>query len=482
MTGSRRLLLVILGLVVVILLALGGFYLYLSGGQDTGGDTAAEDDSGLIHVRTIYTYGDDEPILRPVGAAVDESGDIYVTLRDDSRVVKFNSDGDYITHWGERGAQPGMMLSPMNLAADSLADHVYVADRARLRLIAYTTDGEYLWETPLLSPLAPAVDPEGELAIATFGPLVSMSSEGEVLEQHGTRGLTPGQFDFPRSVDVDEDGNVYVADTNNTRVQRVQRTGDVTASVDWVLGEPPRFQDDPDTRFVVPSGITVDDNGRVVVLDGFKHTITLIDKETGEEIHEFPERQGPTDGSFQLPTAISHISGDYFVVTDTFNDRVQIIRLLAPDENNLLARNPWLLWLLPLLLLPLLFFMFKKSYYATEELLAKAVDEGNARLVLAVASKLHVLPDVYERFKDVAEEDVVLGEYLEPVEAKPEDAADSSGDALLAQAAKRTLGEKLLFARHRVLCVDEEQSQHMAELGANPVSYAEIVEDYQLES
>ena len=161
MTGSRRLLLVILGLVLVILLALGGFYLYLSGGQDTGGDTAAEDDSGLIHVRTIYTYGDDEPILRPVGAAVDEGGDIYVTLRDDSRVVKFNSDGDYITHWGERGAQPGMMLSPMNLAADSLADHVYVADRARLRLIAYTTDGEYLWETPLLSPLAPAVDPDG---------------------------------------------------------------------------------------------------------------------------------------------------------------------------------------------------------------------------------------------------------------------------------------------------------------------------------
>jgi sugar lactone lactonase YvrE len=479
---SRRLLLVILGLVIVILLALGGFYLYLSGGQDSAGDTAADDDSGLIHVRTIYTYGDDIPILRPVGAAVDESGDIYVTLRDDATVVKFDSDGDYITHWGERGAQPGQMLSPMNLAADSLADHVYVADRARLRLIAYTTDGEYLWETPLLSPLAPAVDPDGQLAVATFGPLVSMSGEGEVLEQHGTRGLTPGQFDFPRSVDIDDDGNVYVADTNNTRVQRVQRSGDVTATVDWVLGEPPRFQDDPDTRFVVPSGVTVDDNGRVVVLDGFKHTITLIDKETGEEIHEFPERQGPTDGSFQLPTAISHIGGDSFVVTDTFNDRVQIIRLLAPEENNIFSRNPWLLWLLPLLLLPLLFFLFRKRYFATEELLTRAVDEGNARLVLAVASKLRVLPDVYEKFKDVAEEDVVIGEYLEPVDAKPTGDMDSSDEALLAKAAERSVGQKILLARHRVLCIDAEQGQRMAEMGAHPVSYDEILEDYKLES
>ena len=271
-------------------------------------------------------------------------------------------------------------------------------------------------------------------------------------------------------MDIDDEGNVYVADTNNTRVQRVQRTGDVTATVDWVLGEPPRFQDDPDTRFVVPSGITVDDNGRVVVLDGFNHSITLIDKETGEEIYEFPERQGPTDGTFQLPTAISHISGDYFVVTDTFNDRVQIIRLLAPDENNLLARNPWLLWLLPLLLLPLLFFMFKKRYFATEELLARRSTRATLASCLLWHRSYTGLPDVYERFKDVAEEDVVLGEYLEAVEVKPEDAADTSDDALLAQAAKRTLGEKLLFARHRVLCVDEDQGQRMAELGANPVS------------
>jgi hypothetical protein len=481
MTGSRRLLLVILGLVLVILLALGGFYLYLTGGQGDSGETAGLDDTGLIHVRTIYTYGEDEPFLRPVGAGVDQQNNIYITLRDDATVVKLDSDGDYITHWGERGAQPGQLLSPMNIAADSLSDHVYVADRARLRLIAYTTDGDYLWETPILSPLAPAVDPDGELAIGTFGPLVSMSSEGEVLEQHGTRGLSEGQFDFPRSVDIDEDGNVYVADTNNTRVQRVQRDGDVTATVDWVLGTPPRFQDDPETRFVVPSGIAVDDAGRAVVLDGFQHTITLLDKDSGEEIHEFEERQGPTDGSFQLPTAIAHISDDYFVVTDTFNDRVQIIRLLSPADNNIFNRYPWLIWLLPLLLLPLLFFMFKRRYFATEETLAKAVEDGNARLVLAVASPLRVLPDVYDRYKDMAEDDVVLGEYLEPVDISQDGEVDADAEDLLAHAAERSLGQKLLLARHRVLCIDDEQCDRMTEKGVKSVSYYEVVEEYKLQ-
>ncbi len=45
------------------------------------------------------------------------------------------------------------------------------------------------------------------------------SGEGEFIFEWGTRGSRPGQFYFPRCVAVDLNGNIYVADTRNHRIQ-----------------------------------------------------------------------------------------------------------------------------------------------------------------------------------------------------------------------------------------------------------------------
>jgi DNA-binding beta-propeller fold protein YncE len=478
--SSRRLLVVVLVAIAFILLALGGFYLYLTGADGTTDEDVIVEDTGLVHVRTIYTYGDGVPIERPVGIGATAEGEFYVTLRDSANVLHFDPDGDYIGSWGDRGVQPGQMLTPVGVAADSLANHVYVADRARLRMIAYNTDGEFLWEIPVLSPLAPDVGPEGDLYVGTFGPIASMTAEGEFIDEVGTRGFAEGQFDFPRAIAVTEEGTVYVADTNNARVQYVEMSGDATASVIWSVGEPPRFQDDPDTAFGVPSGITLDDRGRVVVLDGFRHTIQVLDPDTGEVVHDFGERAGPIDGTFNLPTGIVHLYDDYFAITDTFNDRVQIVRLITPDEDTIFNRYPQLWWLLPLLLLLLLLpFLGRKRIFASEETLTRAVAEGNARLLLAVYKKLHVLPETAAAFADVREGDVTVGEYLVPVE--PRDADTEDAEARLASAARRSAFQKLLLARHRIVCADEAQCERLIGLGAKAISFDEVLDEYSLE-
>jgi hypothetical protein len=330
------------------------------------------------------------------------------------------------------------------------------------------------------------VGPDGDVYVLTFGPIVHLTNQGELVKEVGTRGFAEGQFDFPRAAVAVGVNRLVVADTNNTRLQQVEVSGELTATVEWVLGEPPRVQDDPGTRFRVPSGVTLDERGRVVVLDGFRHVIEMIDPETLETISDFGgEREGSGDGRFGLPTGITRLYGDTYAITDTYNDRVQIVRLIAPEDMGPLALYPWLKWLLPLLLLPLAFLFGRKRAFATEETLARAVAEGKARLVLGVYRTLYVLPEVADGYADVIEGDVRLGDYLVPVVIQTGDAAEAperplTAEERLAEAARPSTVQKLMLARHRVLCADETQYARIEELGRKPASYDELVAEYAL--
>ena len=58
------------------------------------------------------------------------------------------------------------------------------------------------------------------------------TSEGTPLAQWGTYGSAPGQFAYPRGVAVTNSGEVYVADTNNQRIQVLSALGTPVATYD----------------------------------------------------------------------------------------------------------------------------------------------------------------------------------------------------------------------------------------------------------
>jgi hypothetical protein len=229
-----------------------------------------------------------------------------------------------------------------------------------------------------------------------------------------------------------------------------------------------------------------------VVLDGFQHVIRMLDPDNGQELTDFGgERRGPADGAFEFPTTIAHLTGDLYAVADTYNDRVQIIRLVEPGTLNPFRRFPWLVWLLPLLLLPLLWLLGRKRAFMPRETLERALEEGNARLLIGVYRKLHVLPEVAEEFGEKTEEEVKLGDYLVPVEYEvPKQDASSDGDSTpprtladmtpeerLAGAAERSRMDKLLLARHSVIGVDDEQVARFVELGCKSTAYELVLEE-----
>lgn len=475
MKGSARLW-IILGLMLLALLGLLGLFVYLTGGNSgssvSGTQKAIPASKGCVPVRSIYTYGG-RNVERPVGLGADTQG-FFVTMLDSCTIAEFDANGSFVNSWGERGTKPGAFLAPVSVDVDRAAGHVYVIDRARLRLIAFDLKGTYLWEVPVLNPVFVTVAENGDVIVTTFGPIARFSSEGELLGQSGSRGPDPGQFDYPRAA-LTIGKAAYVADSNNARVQRVVLDGDATATVNWVVGEKPLGQDDPNTRFGLPTGITRDSKGRIVVLDSFRHTIELLDPSSGKKLTDFGgERRGSDAGHFELPTAIDHIGGDVFVVTDTGNNRIQLIRLVAPEARQPWNLFPWLRWLflLPLLLLFLVF--GRKRTFVTTAAMQRALDDGNARLVLAAVSP-YALPETVEAFAGVAEEGVVVSEHLHAQAGVGEGELARLADA----AAPKGLG-RFLLPRVRVVCADAGECDAMRELGREPWPYDALIEEFAL--
>jgi len=516
--SSNRTLLIVTGVVLIILLALGAVGLWLFGGQ--GGpdeDAKPSSQTGIVLVRVVDTFAG-KRMLTPTGIGAGSDGGFFVTLRDLAHVAEYDSDGDFLRSWGDRGLQVGQMMVPIGVAVDRPGGRVYVTDRSRLRLLCYDLEGNLRWEKPVLNPLTPAITEDG-VAVTTFGPVVRFDSEGNVLGEYGTRGHEVGQFDYPRGIAVGEDGEAYIADSNNARVQRIQFAGEVTATVDWVDGRPPLTQDDDSVKYLLPASATLDDEGLLYILDGFRMRVFVIDPETGDQVHLFEFTSGSTPGQLYLPSGITFLSGDTFAITDTANDRVQIFRLLLPAKNNPLARNPWLWLLLLLLLLPLLPLLFKKRHFVTEETLERATADGRLRLLAAVLKKMYVLPEVYAAYKDKIEDGVDVGQYFElaqvreeqdepaekkgrgkrgakaadevvPVEAQtpaeifaePVVAAPDDPEALLARASEPTRIQKLMFARHIIVCAESGQCDRFVDRGRKVRDYDEIVEEFELDN
>ena len=140
-------------------------------------------------------------------------------------------------------------------------------------------------------------------------------SEGppSYVSRFGSEGKANGQFESPNGIAVAPNGNMYVADTDNNRVQEFTAAGEYVTQ--WGSGGSEKSQ------FVHPAGVAVAPNGNVYVTDSGNDRVTEFSA-TGEYITKWGS-YGAGSGQFKTPEGIAVAPNGNVYVTDSGNDRVQ---------------------------------------------------------------------------------------------------------------------------------------------------------------
>ncbi len=159
--------------------------------------------------------------------------------------------------------------------------------------------------------------------VSPLPPAETVRTEGTqlVIGQTGTR---PGQLSSPSDVFIDKDGNLWVADTNNSRVSKYSSDGSYISGLGGFGSATPLNQ---------PWSLTVADDGTVFVADTWNHKIVKFDKD-GNKVKEWggggqlKDEDGDgkldSDDPFRLfgPREITLSPEGNVLITDTGNSRV----------------------------------------------------------------------------------------------------------------------------------------------------------------
>ena len=182
----------------------------------------------------------------PRAVAVAADGTVYVADSGNNRVAVFGADGKFIRQWGSpckliennqgcQGDGHGQFNEPWGIAVGSDGS-VYVADTWNSRVqkfdregnfaamwgVFQSTNGELTQPGAMYGPRAIAVGQDGLVYVMDTGNkrVQSFKADGTFVGQYGGGGVVDGKFDEPVGLAQDGSGNWYVTDTWNHRVQK----------------------------------------------------------------------------------------------------------------------------------------------------------------------------------------------------------------------------------------------------------------------
>jgi len=186
-----------------------------------------------------------------------------------------------------------------------------------------------------------AVAPDGSLYVADTENhrIQHLAPDGTVMQVWGsfaagsqTAPAPGGLFNEPWGIAVGPDGSVYVADTWNNRIQKFTPDGKFIKA--WGFGI---SQTDDPFGFYGPRAIAVNAEGHVLVTDTGNKRVVVFDSD-GNYLTKFGET-GLGPGQFDEPVGIAVDSAGQVFVADTWNQRVQVF--VPSTDGTYLPLSSW---------------------------------------------------------------------------------------------------------------------------------------------
>ena len=300
-----------------------------------GGNLETDMDFGIPRIITVAGTGNPEPDLDgnvaaagfngdgtpatgkqlnfPYGVAVDGSGNVYIADKNNSRIRKLDTLGNIITTvvnsaglqtsstapLGDGGfASNATLNAPYGVALNALGTILYIADlnNQRIRKVDLTAtpsptittvagtgdpgfNGDGVATTHRLwNPTGVAVDAGGNLYIAdslnyrirkvdTSGNITTVAGTGAPGSTGDGGSAMLATLNNPVGVALDSSGNLYIADKNNNRVRKVDSSTGIISTVTSTLSG--------------PTGVAVDGDGNLLVADSGSNRILKVNPSTG---------------------------------------------------------------------------------------------------------------------------------------------------------------------------------------------------------
>lgn len=269
---------------------------------------------------------------------------------------------------GDGGAATlAQLAGPTGVAVDAAGGILVVDASNRVRRIAFGTittvagsgfaddisagsdipgDGGPALDSQLNDPIGVAVDADGNILIADSlhhrirrvspdGTITTIAGDGTP-NFYGDGGpATDAALNHPDGVAVDRAGNVFIADTFNNAIRRVDPEGTITRVAGDRFGASGFTGDSgpaADARLNHPTGVAVSRKGELFIADEHNHRIRRIGPHgkistfAGTGLAEFGGDGGPaTDAFLQFPTEILVDGGDNLLIADSTNLRVRSV-------------------------------------------------------------------------------------------------------------------------------------------------------------
>ena len=274
-------------------------------------------------------------LYNPSGIAIDSSGNIYIAETNNNVIRKIDSSGiisrfagsldasgvPVAGYSGDEGAATSAELTaPYGITLDSLGN-LYIADSSNHIIRKVDSSG-------IITRFAGSLDASGV-------PIQGYSGDDGV--------ATNAHLDNPSGVAIDSSGNLYIADTNNNLIRKVDSSGIISrfagsgsldASGVPVAGYSGDEGAATSAELTNPYGITLDSSGNLYICDTGNNRIRKVDS---SGIITTVAGNGLTgyygDGDISIyanlnsPSSATVDSSGYIYIADTYNS---LIRKLSP--------------------------------------------------------------------------------------------------------------------------------------------------------